>query len=141
VTLTSRHAVAGFAILLVVAGVAGGLLILGPPGEERINRFDQRRVEDLQRIEEAVNVYRTRHGRLPTSLEELSREAGIGINARDPGTMEAYEYRPLDERTFEVCAAFERESGQSSAAFAAGFWSHGSGRQCFRLLVRELRAY
>jgi len=140
VTLTSRHVVAGFAILLVIAGVAGGLVILGPPSEERINRLDQRRVEDLQRIQEALNVYRSRHGRLPTSLEELTQEAGIGINARDPGTMDAYEFRPLDERTFELCAVFERESGQASP-FATGFWSHGSGRRCFQLLVRELRAY
>lgn len=72
--------------------------------------------------------------------EELEREAGIGINARDPGTMEVYEYRPLDDRRFELCAAFERETGQSPAAFAAGFWSHGAGRRCFQLMVRELRA-
>ena len=136
-TLTSRHVVAGFAILLVIAGVAGGLVILGPPSEERINRLDQRRVEDLQRIQEAVNVYRSRHGRLPTSLEELTQEAGIGINGRDPETMDAYEYRPLDERRFELCAVFERESGQASA-LAAGFWSHGAGRRCFQPTLREL---
>jgi hypothetical protein len=136
VTLTPRHLAAGFAIVLVMAGVAGGLMILGPPSEERIHRFDRRRVEDLQRIEEAVNVYRTRHGRLPMSLDELSREAGIGINARDPGTMDAYEYRPLDDRKFELCAVFERESEQASA-FAAGFWSHGAGRRCFQPTLRE----
>jgi hypothetical protein len=124
--------------VLVIAGVAGGLMILGPPSEERINRFDRRRVEDLQRIEEAVNVYWTRHGRLPASLEELSREAGIGINARDPGTMEIYGYRPLDGRKFELCAVFERESGQASA-FAAGFWSHGAGPRCFQPTLRDAR--
>jgi len=87
-----------------------------------------------------VNVYQTRHGRLPMSLEELSAEAGIGINARDPATMEVYGYRPLDQRKFELCAVFERESGQASG-FATGFWSHGAGRRCFQLIVRELRAY
>jgi hypothetical protein len=137
VTLTPRHLAAGFAIVLVIAGVAGGLMILGPPSEERINRFDRRRVEDLQRIEEAVNVYRTRYGRLPTSLEELAREAGIGINARDPGTMDAYEYRPLDDRKFELCAVFERESEQ--APFAGAFWSHGAGRRCFQPTLRDPR--
>jgi hypothetical protein len=138
VTLTPRHLAAGFAIVLVIAGVAGGLMILGPPSEERINRFDRRRVEDLQRIEEAVNVYQTRHGRFPTSLEELSREAGIGINARDPGTMDAYEYRPLDDRKFELCAVFERESEQAPT-FTGGFWSHGAGRRCFQPTLRDTR--
>lgn len=139
-TLTPRHLVAGVAIALVIAGVAGGLMILGPPSEERINRFDRRRVEDLQRIEQAVNVYRTRYGRLPTSLEELAREAGIGINARDPGTMDAYEYRPLDDRKLELCAVFERESEQAPA-FAGGFWSHGAGRRCFQPTLQELPAH
>ena len=54
--------------------------------------------------------------------------------------MDAYEYRPLDDRKFELCAVFERESAQASA-FAAGFWSHGAGRRCFQLIARELRTY
>ena len=138
-TPTSRHLVAGCAIALVIAGVIGGLMILGPPSLERANRLDRKRLEDLQGIERAANVYRTRHGRLPTSLEELSREAGIGISTRDPDTMELYEYRPLDDRMFEVCAVFERESGQPLAALAGGFWSHGAGRRCFQPTVTNHR--
>ena len=134
----TRRFVAAFAITLVVAGVIGGLIILGPPSQERVNRLDERRVADLQQIEAAVNLYWTRHSRLPASLEELAREAGVRLSVRDPGMNQAYEYRPLDETTFELCATFE--SALPPEARSAGFWSHGSGRQCFQPKVREVKA-
>ena len=136
-TLTPRHLVAGFAVVLVIVGVAGGLIVIGPPSDERTRRFDQRRVDDLQMIDNAVNVYWSRYHRLPTSLEEVSRETGSGIDSRDPRTKEIYEYRPLDGRTFELCAIFERESGEARASFPVGFWSHGAGRRCFQRTARE----
>lgn len=129
----TRRLVAAFAIAMVVAGVIGGLVILGPPSEERSNSLDQRRVGDLQQIEAAVNLYWTRHGRLPASLEELSREAGVRLSAGEPAMPEQYEYRALDEMRFELCAVFE--SPQS-----AGFWSHGAGRQCFQPKAQEIPA-
>ena len=48
-------------------------MIIGLPSEERTRQIDERRVEDLQRISRAVEVYHTRHQRLPQSLDELSQ--------------------------------------------------------------------
>lgn len=135
--MAARPRIAGFAILLVVAGIGGGLLILGSPADERVNRLDRRRVQDLQQIERAVNLHWTRQGRLPVSLDELSRDAGVRISVNDPVTGEPYAYRPLDDAKFEVCAVFE--TAEQGEVAIAGFWSHGAGRQCFQPMAREMR--
>jgi hypothetical protein len=134
VTRASRHLLVGFAITLVVAGIAGGLVILGPPGEERITRLDQKRVADLVAIQSAVGSYRSRHGRLPMSLDTIEREDGIGIAVADPETRSIYEYRPVDDRTFETCAVFDRESPAPNDPM-----SHGAGRRCFRQTLADPR--
>ena len=128
---------AAVAIALVIAGIAGGLMILRSPAEERINRLDRRRVEDLQQIERAVNLHWTRQGRLPATLGEVSRAAGIRISANDPVTGEPYAYRPLDEKKFEVCAVFE--TAEPREVQISSFWTHGAGRQCFQPTAREIR--
>ena len=81
--LTMRFALK-VATVAIIAGVGGGLWILGSPAQERVNRLDSRRVGDLQQIEHAVNLHWTRQRRLPASLDELSAEAGVRISLRDP---------------------------------------------------------
>ena len=150
----------GLAIGAVVVAVVGGLVVLGPPSEERARRLDERRVEDLRGITRAVHLYWTRHGRLPSSLGDLSSESGVGVSARDPGTAQAYELRVLDAETYELCASFEFNTPIPSARFRPGlgaapepgdsaglaldvsedFWSHGVGRRCFRLDAQEVPA-
>jgi hypothetical protein len=123
------------AIGLVVAGIAGGLYILGSPARARVDRLDQRRIQDLQQIEAMVNVYWGRHKRLPNALEELSAEPGMAMNATDPVTGAPYPYRAIDNRTFEVCAVFESVSPRAGSS--PNFWLHGAGRQCFRPAVKD----
>jgi len=133
----------GLVIGVVAAAVIGGLVILGSPGEARIRRLDQRRVGDLQEIARMTGVYRTRHGRLPASLEELSQEPGTRVNLRDPTTAERYGYRTVDSLTYELCARFERvSSGEPDDEPRWGgdvSWSHGAGRQCFEREARDVR--
>ena len=136
---TARPLVAAFAIVLVMAAVAGGLWILGSPAQERVDRLDDRRITDLQEIERAVNLHWTRQQRLPASLAELSGEPGVRISLRDPITMEPYGYQPLGENRFEVCSVFESAEPRDSSTANLNFWSHGAGRQCFQLATRNLR--
>ena len=101
-------------VTTVIAAVVGGLLTLGPPTEERARRIDDRRVADLQRIAAATDLYWTRHSRLPASLDHLAAEPGVSISANDPASSESYGYQPLDSARYDVCASFERESGEMS---------------------------
>ncbi len=68
---------AGAAIAVVVISVVTGIILLGSPAEERMLRMDNRRVDDLERIRQKTDFYWTQNNKLPTSLEELSREPGF----------------------------------------------------------------
>lgn len=132
-----RYIVIGVAIAFVITAVAGGLVLLGTPAEERARRLDNRRVGDLVRITRATDLYWMRHQQLPVSLDELSREPGIGFDSRDPGTSRFYDYRVLDAKAYGLCAVFERDSGREFGGAAGDFWSHGAGKWCFQLKVGE----
>lgn len=94
--------------------IPAGLFILGSPMEERARRVDDRRVADLHGIVAATDLYWPRHSRLPSSLDDLTDEPGVRISTGDPARSEIYGYQPLDSVQYEVCASFERESGEPS---------------------------
>ena len=133
--LTLGTVLFGAAATTVITAVVAGLFVLGSPTEERARRIDNRRVADLQGIVAATDLYWTRHSRLPASLDDLTAEPGVRINTGDPASLEIYGYQLLDNAQYEVCASFERESGETSrnpAGAAGNLWAHASGRQCFR---------
>ncbi len=135
-TRLSRAQLAGGALTVVVAAAVGvGMFIAGAPSDERERRLDGRRVDDLVRIAEAADVFWTRHGRVPATLDELRNEPGSDARAGDPETGEAYEFRPVGAAAFEVCARFARPTESTSRE---AFWSHGAGRQCFRRDARKV---
>jgi len=135
----SRYIVIGLVIAVVIAAVVGGLLLLGSPTAERLQRLDNRRVNDLKLISNAVNAYWTQHKRLPVALDELSQQPGPNLNFRDPTTGQLYEYHALGDSTYELCATFQRDSAQESPGQNRDFWSHGTGRQCFEIVVPNVR--
>lgn len=134
----------GLASVVVVVAVVAGLIMLPAPGEERTRRLDERRVEDLRGVAGAMDMYWTRHGSLPASMAELASESGVRISTRDPGNEQEYELRVLDAATYELCASFERTSADSAEPDrraqdpSEDFWSHGVGRQCFRLEAQDV---
>ena len=127
--ISGRRLLAVVLTAVVAAAVVTGIVIIGSPMEERTRRLDTRRVQDLQQISQAVQVYHTRHQRTPASLEELSKEPGLAMVPRDPVTGQPYGYTTLDSDSYEVCGTFDRDSDPRTARF----WSHGAGTQCFTL--------
>lgn len=123
-------------VVAVLAAVVAGLFLLRSPAEERTRRIDARRVDDLRAISEAIDVYRSRRERLPAALDELAAETGLASRLRDPETQQAYEYRALGAKEYELCASFTLELATRETA--PDFWAHGPGRQCFRLKARDL---
>jgi hypothetical protein len=128
----------GSAMAAVLAAVVAGLFVLGSPTEERGRRIDDRRVEDLQGIRAATDLYWTRHSQLPASLDDLTAEPGVTIRTSDPASSQAYAYQPLDSIRYEVCATFELESREIARDPQKDLWAHGSGRQCFQLDAEEI---
>ena len=122
------------AVLVVLGALGGGFYLVGPPARERERRLDIRRVNDLQRLRLAADLYWTRNGRLPATLDALAKEAGTNIYSSDPASGERYSYAVTSSDTYELCAGFTGES-----ASRGDFWSHGPGRQCFRMTAKEIK--
>jgi len=124
------------AVAVVTVSVVVGLVLVGSPSEERARKLDERRVDDLRRLSTAVDLYRSRRGSLPASLTEASRETGDAQTEGDPVTGRPYPYQVVGADTYELCAGFQRSSGNAEGDRRNGepaFWAHAAGQQCFRL--------
>jgi hypothetical protein len=146
VSVSGRSVLAAAVGAAVLAAVAAGLILLGPPSEERGRKLDDQRIAELRAVAGAIDRYWIRHDSLPPSLEALANERDVSVSLQDPETRQPYEYRPLDDGTYELCADFAQDSSddeqppvgdRDSDAAYPGFWSHGAGRHCFRLEPQE----
>ena len=138
--MTPRIAVAfaAAATVAVVAAVSGGLWLLGSPQAQREQALDERRVGALRGLARNVDLFWTRHQRLPQTLEELSHERGVRVDLGDAETGEPYRYRTLDDTRYELCASFARASAARGATSPGDFWQHGAGTQCYTLSAKAV---
>jgi hypothetical protein len=127
----------GVVLLVVGAAIVAGLMVMTSPAEERARRMDERRVEDLSEIDNAIDVYWSRKSALPPHLDALVREFGAALSIRDPNDANEYEYRVLDATKYELCAIFEEPSRPQRSRFGT-FWNHHAGRQCFQLAAERV---
>lgn len=118
---------AGAATGGVAATVLAGLTLAGGPVARRQMEVDRVRVQHLHSIAQALN--QNYPSALPASVEELPKQLLVDKVA-DPKTGAKYEYHPIANNTYELCATFD------TAGYGYGertFWSHSPGRTCFRL--------
>jgi hypothetical protein len=134
------------AVAAVVAAVAVGLAVVGSPEQARLEKLDRKRLSDLRRIAQGVNVYWTRYAFLPEGLESLEDELSFEIDLSDPETHVPYPYRVLGTELFQVCATFATKcpNGHRSCADWYGqqdarIVEHGPGEECFPLAPIEVR--
>lgn len=138
-----RHLVAGAGVVLVATAVVLGFTLAGSPETARLHRLDEKRIEDLRAIHQALQPMVTkRHENtktvsmaraLPKTLEEVAeftrtKEAGHKLNLADPQTGEEYLYTVTSDKTYELSATFAlvREKKQTM------FWNHPKGKYTFK---------
>lgn len=122
----------GLGVVLAVAAVIAGMMVAGTPAEGRARRLDDVRAGDLRKIMTAVDDFLKRQEHLPGSLSELVADPHTDVSLLDPDTKVEYEYRVLDEDSYELCAVFELASLPDTRTPGA-FWLHDAGRNCFSL--------
>lgn len=135
---------------IVVVAIIAGFVVAGSPFAERMRRFDERRVGDLQTIQWQVVNYWQRKDKLPVAINELRDDISGFIPPVDPESGSAYEYRATEKLKFELCADFKTSSAETErlipkAAYPAYLvsessqtpenWSHGTGRVCFERTI------
>lgn len=130
------------AVAVVIASIVGGFLIMGSPFTVRLIRFDERKQQDLDAIQWQVVEHWRRAGVLPANLADLDDSISGYRAPLDPQTNQAYEYRVINQNTFELCAEFNlptsadrRRPEAVSLAYPVsprfGNWEHETGRTCF----------
>lgn len=138
-------------IILVAAAAAAGFFIVGSPQQERLRRFDERRISDLQFLQSEIINYWLKKEKLPENLELLRDDIrGIQVPS-DPGTGIAYGYEVLGPESFNLCANFTLPSFGASEArvpkpaypdgryYSDANWDHQAGDVCFeRKIDKEL---
>jgi hypothetical protein len=125
---------------IVLTAIVWGFVILGSPFTERLRKFDDRRVEDLREIRDAITrmVVKYENGEptllrpLPPTLEKLAayvetEELYEQVRLYDPQTGEKYGYKVQGESKFELCAAFSLQRDEKEDMF----WNHPAGRHCY----------
>ncbi len=95
---------------LILAGIIGGFFIIGSPMEQRAQRFDSLRVSHIQQIQAEIFNYYGQKDALPQTLDELAEGNPFTFIQNDPTTDLPYEYRVIDDVTFELCAVFESDN-------------------------------
>lgn len=133
-------------VLAMAAAVAAGLFLAGSPEKERMRRFDQERLNDLNQISYAIDSYWNQEKKLPATLEDLKTKQDVYVRSlADQKTGVPYEYDPSPTSTaYALCAVFETDSEQELARLqsrpadvqGADFWKHPLGQKCFSLQVR-----
>lgn len=129
---------------IVVISVVGGFFIVGSPFEERIRRFDKKRVSDLQFVQSEIITYWINKQKLPERLSLLKDDIRGVVIPRDPETGVEYEYAILEEKKFALCAVFSRQNSalEPTAArpisvpyYEGENWEHDTGRVCFERTI------
>jgi hypothetical protein len=118
------------ASVVVAAVVVAAIAVMGSPVEQRAARLDERRVDDLVRIADAIEAHATQHRALPRDLRALAGASRMRL--ADPERGEPYAYAVTGAQTYRLCAVFATDSGADGGVQRHGdAWSHGRGRQCF----------
>jgi len=132
----------------VLVALVWGAFIIGSPMQERLKKFDERRVEDLRSISSEVFEYvyggmpydpeSALIHELPKTLDEVRANARYKrINMLDPATGEPYKYIVIDSKRYSLCATFDHPKEREYDIF----WDHPAGEHCYNFNVEERQRF
>jgi hypothetical protein len=101
-----------FLIVGVGAALIAGLLTVGGPGYARMEKNDNQRVTDLNRLYGClVNLV----GDVSVEdADEICRNSSDPRDLRDPATQDPYEYTQTPDGGFKVCATFQTKNFETN---------------------------
>lgn len=125
------------ALVVVLGSIAWGFSVLGSPMTQRLHKYDNAKVMDLQNLTSAIQNYYSTSQKLPENLTDLAT-LNYGINTTDSQNQKQYEYKKTGNNTYELCAEFNKSSSSTESltyprVMGLGYttWNHPAGRHCF----------
>src|SRR3989344_1590393 len=137
--------------VLILVSVVAGLFIIGSPGQMRLFRFDDQKVNDLTMLQYQIVNYWQQKERLPLALSDLEDPISGFAVPTDPQTEGSYRYEKTGALSFKLCADFNADSREDSRARVVAVpigvdgmvgkgleteaWQHGVGETCFERTI------
>jgi len=138
--------------VIILVSIILGFSVLGSPQTQRMIRYDNQKISDLQNIQWQIISYWQMNGTIPQNLSEISSDQQYFVIPTDPQSRESYEYKATGLMTFKLCANFNQtdETNQYQYADVApmGYpastkisviqnnnWNHQAGQQCFSRVI------
>lgn len=130
-TKKSRKTWTLVATIIVLGSVILGFSVLGSPRTQRLYKYDAQKINDLTMLQNEINIFYGQEGKLPSTLEELNRS--YFVNVTDPQSQKPYEYKPIAQNKYNLCADFNKDSKQelNTRVSMQGTWTHPAGNYCF----------
>lgn len=131
----------GSAIVILIS-IIFGFSVIGSPQTQRLLRYDNQKVSDLQSIQWQLTNYWQRKGSLPQSISELNDPLSGYTLPTDPQKNQ-YEYKNIGVYSFKLCAIFNKKSEEVQTRYREKFgfqdinenWAHGIGEYCFKRTI------
>lgn len=132
----------------VAIAIVAGFAVAGSPRQARLQRLDNRRLEDLADIQRNIVDYWQRKRVLPASLDRLNDDIAGFHPPTDPETNRGYDYRATSSLAFELCADFARSDHDVRHNIgrwgwqlreSADAWNHDAGHYCFTRTIDPTR--
>lgn len=123
--------------LVVAAAVIASFFMVGSPADRRLERLDEKRVNDLSSIQNGIINYWQQKSKLPGSLGELNNDLNYFTVPKDTENNKDYTYEVLGQYQFKLCADFSTENSAeipytTPAVYGMeSKWAHTTGNVCF----------
>ena len=118
---------------LVAAAIAAGLWVTGGPTSARAEKRDLSRLEDLRRLSEFINCVAQETKEVPEMLAPMD-SCGTDQPFLDRTSNAPYRFEKLSDKSFRLCADFERPDLVADDDIADGSLDRASG--CIRMNLR-----
>ncbi len=130
------------ATAVVVGSIIWGFAVLGSPRTQRLYKYDEQKVSDLQNINSYIQSYYSQKGSLPTTLDEVASQNYMSMPV-DKQNSKPYEYHLVGQsaKTYQLCAEFNTDSQMENGYSIANYydtqtsWKHEIGHKCFNLSI------
>ena len=136
-------------VVIVAAVIIFGFYVAGSPSAAREKRIDERRLTDLQGIQEQIVYFWQKKNSLPANAGLLTDSISGYEAPSDPETKLPYEYKVLGDLKFELCATFTTElaANRNDAGLVKPVsvvepsletfnnWQHSTGQACFERTI------
>lgn len=127
--------------LVVAAAVVASFFLVGSPANTRLQKLDEKKVNDLSSIQSEIINYWQQKSRLPADLGELDNNLNYFTVPQDTENDKDYIYEILGQYEFKLCADFSTENNTESLydrPVIYGMeskWTHGKGQVCFIRII------